>query len=296
MVAAMPAAPDVCAVVVTHNRRALLEQCLAALEAQTRGPGRVLVVDNASTDGTPELLRERFPAADVLRLPDNRGGAGGFHAGLGAAVAGGTAWAWIMDDDTIPAPDALEALLAASPPPDLPAPLLLAPQVRWVDGSLHPMNDPVFKRDPALFAAGVERRLLPLRTVTFPGLLVHREAVERFGLPLAEFFIWSDDLEYTGRVLRDAPTGWLVPDAVVEHRTKAAHTAITHSGERYYFHVRNTLHMVRGRSFRAGERLSLAFWLARSLGDYLRVNRCSALSLRTVARGLRDGLRPLRSA
>ncbi len=136
--------PKVCAVVVTHNRLALLRECLSALEAQTRRPDRVLLVDNASTDGTGDALRAEFPAVELVSLPDNRGGAGGFQAGLEAAQAGEEEWFWLMDDDTIARSDALAALLAASAAiADLPpAPVLLASRVVWRDGRLHPMNTP----------------------------------------------------------------------------------------------------------------------------------------------------------
>ena len=59
----------VCAVVVTYNRVELLRECLTALESQTRPVDRILVVDNKSTDGTPEIVEREHPGADMLRLP-----------------------------------------------------------------------------------------------------------------------------------------------------------------------------------------------------------------------------------
>ena len=286
--------PVVWAVVVTHNRQELLRACLDAIASQSRAPDHLLVVDNASTDGTPDMVAAEHPAADLLALPENLGSSGGFHAGMGRAHAFGAMWVWVMDDDTIPRRDALERLLDAPDPPDgLPPARLLASEVRWSDGSLHPMNQPVFKRDPELFLSSAEHRLLPIRTATFPSLLVHREAIDRYGLPHAHYFIWSDDWEYTSRILRDEPIGYLVPGSVAEHRTRSAHTPVSESGPRFYYHVRNWIYMLRGHSFRPAEKLSLVFWLLMSLAGYLRVNRGSAESLRTVARGLRDGVRPL---
>ena len=88
----MTAPPEtVCAVVVTRNRLRLLEECLAAVEGQTRPPDHVLVVDNASTDGTPGFVSHQHPDAQLLRLDSNEGGAGGFHEGLRTAAAGGGA-------------------------------------------------------------------------------------------------------------------------------------------------------------------------------------------------------------
>ena len=282
----------VCAMVVTHDRKELLTACLDAIAGQTRPPDRVIVVDNASTDGTPELLRERAPGVETVRLDENLGSSGGFHAGLAAAHATGAEWAWIMDDDTIPTPTALERLLAAQPPPGRPHPLLLASRVEWSDGTLHPMNQPVLRREPDLYVEAAAHGLLPIRTATFPSLLVHREAIERYGLPRAHYFIWGDDWEYTSRILRREPRGYVVPDSIAEHRTRVAHTAVTEGGPKYYFHARNWLFMMRSGSFGPGEKVSLAFWLAGSVLAYLRANRASPESLRTLWRAFRDGLGP----
>ncbi len=281
------------AVVVTHNRKDLLGECLRALLAQTRRPDRILVVDNASTDGTRELVRLQFgDEVQLLALAENRGGAGGFHAGLEAAHAAGAEWAWLMDDDTIPRRDALSALLEAPGRLEgVARPLLLSSRAVWTDGRLHPMNEPLFKRDPESFIDGCDRGFVPLRMATFVSLLVHRDAVDRFGLPLAHYFIWSDDVEYTARVLRD-DDGFFVPESVVEHRTKQPYTAVSESGGRYYFHVRNSLYMLRSRGWSLREKASLVWALWYSTKEYLRVNRFAKQSVATVVRGLADGLRP----
>ena len=105
---------EVWAIVVTHNRRELLCESLAALDRQSRPLDRTLVVDNASSDGTPEMLRAECSKLDLLALPTNEGGAGGFHEGMKRAYLAGAQWLWLMDDDTIPRPDALAELLAGA--------------------------------------------------------------------------------------------------------------------------------------------------------------------------------------
>ena len=275
------------AVVVTRDRRDLLEECLHALAAQTRRPDRILVVDNASTDGTPELVGAKYPNVELLALESNRGGAGGFAAGLERAHAGGASLTWIMDDDTIPEVRALEELLAAAEADLDPPPLLLSSVARWSDGRLHPMNLPGIEREWfAAFAPAAEHGLLPLRVTTFVSLLVARAAVERFGLPDAEFFLWSDDLDYTARVTRGGGGAYLVPASVVHHKTARPHTALTASGERFYFHVRNTLWMLRGTAWGRAEKLSLLYLLVPQVAAYLRAGGPASV----VARGLRDGL------
>jgi rhamnopyranosyl-N-acetylglucosaminyl-diphospho-decaprenol beta-1,3/1,4-galactofuranosyltransferase len=282
---------DVCAVVVTHNRRAMLVECLAALAEQTRLPDRILVVDNASTDGTAELLRAEYPNVELLSLATNAGGAGGFYEGLRRAHADGFDWIWLMDDDTIPTPTCLEALLDAGDRAPGGPPALLSSKAVWTDGRLHPMNYHGFERERTdeVVAAG-ELGLLPLRTATFVSLLVNRRAIDAHGLPLRRYFLWSDDIEYTARVLRHEP-GYVVPGSVAVHKTKQPYTAISASGDRFYFHVRNSLYMLRGTAWAPREKPSLLFGFLVSLLEYLVFNRFSPRVMPIIGRGLRDGLR-----
>lgn len=282
----------VCAVVVTHNRVAMLAECLAALAAQTRPPDRVLVVDNASTDGTAQFVRAQHPEVDLLALAQNEGGAGGFHAGLRTAHRQGFDWIWLMDDDTIPSPTALQALLRAAEEAADHEPALLSSRAVWTDGRLHPMNYHGFeRRDTGAVIEASERGLMPLRTATFVSLLVSRRAVDECGLPLCRYFLWSDDIEYTARVLRRR-CGYLVPASVVVHKTPRPYTAISSSGERFYFHVRNSLYMLRGSAWAPAEKPSLLYGLIVSILDYLRFNRFAPRTAPVILRGLLDGCRP----
>ena len=287
---------SVCAVIVTRNRRELLREALGAVRGQTRPPEHVLVVDNASDDGTNEMLRREHPEVEVLRLDRNEGSAGGFHEGIARAHAAGHALIWVMDDDTIPTPGALEALLDARRDGAGRDAALLASKVVWSDGSLHPMNRPLLawkEVDRLIGTAESRSGLIPLRAATFPSLLLDRRAVDVHRLPDKRYFLWSDDLEYTARILQRDP-GFLVTGSVALHKTPAAHTALTSAGERYYFHVRNTVYMLRGGAWDALEKASLARNLVVSIGQFLRRERWRARALRVVGRGLRDGLVPPR--
>ena len=279
-------------VVVTRDRRELLGECLAAVTGQTRSIDHLIVVDNLSSDGSPELVRREFPEARRIVLSRNLGSAGGFAHGVVAALGTNADWLWLLDDDTIPSPDALERLLAAPyQQAGLPAPEILASRVNWTSGQPHPMNTPILRRrDPerSIRAAGVG--LLPLRATTFVSLLVDASAVRRHGPPRAEFFLQADDIEFTARILRRG-FGYLVPDSVVEHRTATPHTFLT-DPLRFRFHLRNTVFMLRGTAWEPAEKAALVWVLIDSSARFLRQQRFELQALRLIAGALRDGVAP----
>lgn len=209
----------VCAVVLTYNRQALLRECLDALVAQTRVPDHVLVVDNASTDGTAELLRAEYPGVEVRSLPRNVGAAGGFHACLETAHALGSGWIWLMDDDVIPEPLALATLLdkAGELGGDLG---FLCSRVVGTDGASMNLPDLDYRYGANLYpqwdthlALGVVR----LRRATFVSILLPRAAVQEAGLPLRDLYIFGEDTEYTLRITQKRPA-YLVGASVVVHK------------------------------------------------------------------------------
>lgn len=272
----------VCAVIVTYNRKALLKECLEAVLAQTRPPDHVLVVDNASTDGTREVLAEEFPEVEVLRLPENQGGAGGFHEGLKRAYAAGYTWFWLMDDDTIPEPEALEALLEASQERSYAG---LGSYVFWTNGRLHPMNWPWpdFRR-PFLKS----RYGRPVYTLSFVSVLVPREALTEFGFPNPRYFVRNDDLEFFTRISRKKPLLQVRRSRVI-HKTKFLHTQANDTPERFYFEARNRLWLAKAPHLAWWER---AFFLLHFLGEAMVfLAKHPATGWKALKQGLMDGLR-----
>jgi rhamnopyranosyl-N-acetylglucosaminyl-diphospho-decaprenol beta-1,3/1,4-galactofuranosyltransferase len=283
----------VVAVVVTWNRLKLLTECLQMLGAQTRRPDVVVVVDNASTDGTSEVIRAQFPDVDLVQLTHNTGGAGGFSVGLAEAVdIHGADLVWAMDDDTIPTETTLAELLSAHTAYG-PGLGLVASRVVWTDGREQPRNIP---RSPRA-ASRADRRAAhaaggrPVRTASFVSLLIMAEAIREFGLPTADFFIWNDDFEFTARILRHRK-GVYAPRALVVHKTAELGTKLLDPGERFYNEVRNKIWVFRGgEAFapaEAGVRLCAA---VRNWALFYRHSHNQPAMRRGFKKGLHDGLR-----
>ena len=212
------------AVIVTFNRLAVLKRSMEAVRAQTRTPDSIIVVNNCSTYGTAEYLDGLAAAGAVvhLPLPRNVGGAGGFKAGLKYAVEDGCDWAWLMDDDTIPRPDALAQLeLASSAAPDVG---FVCSKAVWTDGKVHRMNIPGFyapsKYEPINRFSRPDCPVFTCSQATFVSFMVSAVAVRKVGLPLEELFIWSDDIEYSRRIVKEGGMlGMYIDDSIVVHAT-----------------------------------------------------------------------------
>ena len=215
----------VAAVVVTYNRLALLQKCIEHLLDQTL-PCDILVVNNASTDGTTSWLEAEQAAGNLLTYATgkNLGGAGGFNYGMRWAVEAGYDALWLMDDDCLPQPDALEKLLEADK-------LLdgdygwLSSRCFWTDGSECRMNRQKLKKNFCKHSPWMEYGLTQAKQATFVSLFLRGETVKQFGLPIKEFFIWGDDIEYTRRI---AVQGKL-PSFVVE-QSRVIHAMKNNNG------------------------------------------------------------------
>jgi rhamnosyltransferase len=193
---------------------------MEALLRQTRPLQEIIVVDNASTESAGDFLAKRFPRVTVLRMPKNLGHSGGLAAGLGyAALEKRHDWVWTFDDDSVPADDALEALLEGveslsktEGKVGIAAALAMDrktgecyPPLLWRNGYVLPSAE--LLRQPIWLAD----------LVIASGCMVRREMVECIGLPRADFFSDFDDFEYC---LRARSRGYKI--AVIS-RSKVGH-------------------------------------------------------------------------
>ncbi|GAA4965265.1 glycosyltransferase family 2 protein [Kineococcus glutinatus] len=294
-------ADDVAIVVVTFNRADLLGGLLASIAAADERPGRVVVVDNASSDHTPDVLaaaRDRL--GDVLlvrRLETNTGGAGGFCEGVRTALEDGARWLWLMDDDVEVLPDGMARLLSWS------GAFRVLHGRRWDhDGS------PFFWQPEFNQLLGVPKivgapRFEPLgwspaSSGCFEGMFVHRSVVERIGLPDPRFFIGWDDAIYgwlASRATRSAVVDEFVLRRARDIRQLSIGTRQLNAGgdlTRYHI-MRNRAHIARyfaahGELFPAGFAVGTAFIFAKELVRLVVVERKVRGAGRLV-RGWLDG-------
>lgn len=223
----------VCAVIVTFNRKILLKECLTAIIGQSYSAIKIILIDNASTDGTQEMLKEcgflNNPALHYIHMDRNTGGAGGFYEGLKIAKGQEYDWVWVMDDDTIPKENCLEELLSASRKVNAKLPQkkisFMASTVYGENGEF--MNLPDI--DSTVEVNGYQGwyrflsdGIVTIKNATFVSILISNAAIGRCGLPNTDFFIWGDDTEYTTRLTKYYGNAYFVGRSIAIHKRENA--------------------------------------------------------------------------
>lgn len=218
----MTAHETVAVVVVTYNRAELLGRMLDGLAAQTRRPDAVVVVDNASTDHTGELLaaRDDLPL-QVITSPENLGGAGGFHLGTRAAYDAGFDRIWLIDDDVVPAPDCLAVMMAADEDclmvvrEDRAGALVEKSAVRFDLANPLAVRPKTASVDTTYASRAEMPERVAVENVAFEGFMTRRSVIDEVGLPDPTFFIFYDDVDFAIRARRSGRTIWALRDAVL---------------------------------------------------------------------------------
>jgi len=229
------------AVIVTYNRKKLLNRCLSALLDQSVTVHRIYVIDNASSDGTKACLVEKGYASEdphdnpvhidktavhYIRLDENIGGAGGFHEGIKHAYHDDTDYVWIMDDDGYPSGNCLEKQLEYANRYDYIIPVSLdtetTDKLTWYIRKKNGQRTRSYAVLSNSFKTGYMSSAVP-----FNGLLMSRTLIDRVGLPKKEMFIWGDDYDHQYRCINAGFKTITALDAVFYHpEDKASHFRI----------------------------------------------------------------------
>ncbi|MDW8319305.1 MAG: glycosyltransferase family 2 protein [Anaerolineae bacterium] len=246
---AAPAPPDLSIIVVNWNTRDLLAGCLeSVIGAQLSATGdqpsagdnrspftvhrslttEVIVIDNASTDGSAAMVRERFPWARLMQNGENVGFARANNQGIAAASGRYVA---LLNPDTVVHPGALEALVAFMD--EHPAAAACGPRLLNADGTLQHACHPMLTPGRELWRLLFLERLWPCATypmerwdTTTPRpvevikgacLVLRRAALDQVGLLDERYFVYTEEVDLCYRLARAGWSLWYVPAAVVTH-------------------------------------------------------------------------------
>ncbi len=225
-VSELPIRQSVCAVIPAYNCKEPLANCLEVVRRQTRPVSEIIVVDNASTDGTGEMIQERFGGSvTYVRLPENLGGAGGFDHGMRLAYEHGHDWIWCLDSDAVPSEGTLEGLLSAECSTQMPivakTSIFRDPQT----GCFYPSGTFRRAKNVDIPRAVWEGKTIPVDNASLGCLLVSADAARRAGFIQKELFIFADDYFFS-RELKSFGEIVQVGTVVVSHPSNSGRYTI----------------------------------------------------------------------
>lgn len=242
---------SVAAIVVTYNRSDMLRRWLQDLADQTRPVQEIIVVDNASEDGTEAVMLQEYPWVTYVRMSENVGPGGAWAAGMEVAYHHGHEWFWVFNDDSFPSATTLEQILGYDD------------QLTEGVGMLCPVADlgsyqicGIYWKGRAVYYHQNESAGPWLVDgVTFAGPLISRKVVDSIGYPRSDFFFMFEEYEYCLRAREAGYQIAVLPGATVRHLT-AGSTGFSPPWRGYY-QSRNHLVMVLER-----RSLTELFWWA----------------------------------
>lgn len=232
-------------IVVTYNRLELLKECIACIRSQIYLKHELLVVDNYSTDGTREFLNEKLKDGErFISLGENLGGAGGFHAGLAETMDSDYDWCVLIDDDAMLMPSFLSVIKKA---------IYQYPDIACFSGTVLTkgkidlsqrllLKSKLFSLFPAVPLEQYGENSFEYDFTSFCGVVIKHDLIRIIGLPIKEYFIWYDDIEYSCRIRKFSKIK-NINSAIIDH--KRSDFVANHANWRLYYGVRNRFDMVK---------------------------------------------------
>jgi GT2 family glycosyltransferase len=243
--------PLIYVIVLSWNGKDDTMGCLSSLESAVSDRVRVLVVDNASTDGTYEAVRENFPWAEILRNEENLGFPGGNNVGIRYALEEGAEYVVLLNNDTVVDREFVAALLEAAKT-DPRAGFLSSkiyyfdpPDVLWFAGgkfsvatgrSLHIGYG---EKD-----TGQYDEIREIERSCGCSMMVTRRLLEEVGLMEEKLFLYGEEVEWMLRALKKGFRALFVPGSKVWHKVSVKSEG-ERSGRSYYYAARNTLYILK---------------------------------------------------
>lgn len=216
--------PSVVCVILNTNRRDDTLACLASLQESTYHNHRTIVLDNTSTDGSVEAIRTGFPGVRVIEIAENRGYAGNNNVGIEAALAQGADWVFVLNEDTVLAPECLARLVEvgeSDPHIGIVGPMVYHHDepniIQSAGGMLGPCWESIH-----LAKNGRDRGQFPgphqVEWISGCAIMVRRAVIEQVGGLDSRFFYYWEETEWC---LRAGKAGWRVvhvPQAQLWHK------------------------------------------------------------------------------
>lgn len=229
---------SIAVVVLAVHRFEKLKNTIQSLRNQTRPLDEIIVVFQGTDEKILQWLEQQEDV--TLQAQENLGSAGGFSTGMQLAIDKGHDWVWVTDDDAFPEKSTLNKLVSSKYFDDTETGFLTCVVV---DVDKKTYMSPVPDDANKWYRKVLEEKCVPILSSAWPGCLVSVKAIKEFGLPIAEYFFYDEDVEFTTRIARNKPS-YCVVDAVMHHHQEPS-SNLWLSPARYKPYVRNKFATIR---------------------------------------------------
>lgn len=246
-------------VIVTYNRLEKLKKTLSLYNSQTIFFRTLIIVDNCSSDGTIEYLKEWEQISSIYKkhvifLPENRGGSGGFYAGEKYAMSLNPEWIYVSDDDAYPNKNMIEEFYTFIKNNS-------TDKISAICSMVYNYNNLIAYDHRAYFQINkmnfikinstdedYKKTYFPIQLLSYVGSFINVKALKKVGLCNPDLFIYYDDTEHS---LRLSQYGQIicVPSIKINHDSGISESSSSHNeiliSWREFYYIRNKLHMLK---------------------------------------------------
>lgn len=241
--------PLVFSIILNTNRRDDTLACLESLQNSTYINHRILVLDNASKDGSVDAIQTEYPNVEIIKLTENLGYAGNNNVGISAAINAGADWVFVLNEDTILAKDCLAQLVSVgkiNPKIGILGPMVYhhdEPDViQSAGGSLSATWESIHVGQNTL-DQGQYSNPRTVDWISGCAILVRKEVIQEVGMLDERFFYYWEETEWCIRTSRAGWEIWHIPQAKLWH--KGVQRNYQPSPNITYYSTRNRLLMMK---------------------------------------------------
>ncbi len=289
----------VCVIITVWNQVEHTLACLETVEAQDYKDLSILLVNNASTDGTVELVSQAYPQVEILSLPENLGPTGGYNAGFRHALKKGFSLMFLLNNDTLLASNCISELVKEIQTANDIG--LVMPKIYYADdpkriwnvgGWENKLNYEVERPGNDQIDEGQWNKPLDIDDAPFTAVLLTRDVLENVGLPDENFFLYYEDRDFSRRMQEAGYRLRLAPAAHMWHKVSMSSGGSDSPSERYWMARSGVQFFRKNVGMRSRWFIVIPWRAASALRTTLKLARHGRFdSIKAYWHGLWDGIR-----
>ena len=286
------------AIILNFNHASETIECIESLSKQTYSNLQILVVDNGSEDGSPQIIAAKFPSVTQINLPENLGFSRGINAGISHALTSGADYLFIINNDTILDSSCIETLVSSTKEnTGILAPIIYyrsQPDKIWsIGGKLSPLTLDMHTHTTIQWTQVDLPESLDQDFVTGCGMFIPRKTFDEIGFFDEKYFLYYEDIDFCHSVRSAGFKIVAIKQAKMWHKVALSSGGLDSPNERYWS-ARSGIRYFRKHA-RVWQYLFIIPWrLGSAIRTTIRLINSNKLdALAAYWRGIKDGIKDM---